>query len=937
MKKLTEGKGLIWMLKGGLMLCTLLVVAGMPIQAMSVDRGLADSAWPMFQHDLGHTGLSPYVGPEVGVRKWVFSTGGAINWGSATIATDGTIYTGSGDGKLYAINPDGTEKWAFDAGGGVKCTPTLCEDGTVYIGSMNGWVYAVNPDGTQKWAFDGRWRWGRMDWMIGSDFPTSPAVAPDGTIYIAARGTTGGGRLYALNQDGTEKWHTSINRPRSSPAIGSDGTIYVAGCGPDDSADKLYAFNPDGTVKWSISEAGGVWSSPAIGSDGTIYIGTLEPGGLWAFNPDGTSKWTFDTGYYVSEGGVYGSPAIGSDGTIYVGTRGGKFYAINPDGTEKWSLSMGGVYGSAVIDSNETIYIGSCDKNLYALNPDGTVKWTFVTGAEVCSSAAIDSEGTIYFGSNDGKLYAIYAGAERPDLKPISITTPDTIESRDCVSVTVRLENIGNADSGSFDIALYANGDLIDTQNVASMASGADIDVSFSWSPASAGVFTLKAIVDADNSVAESEETNNELSKKNITVWGPGLPEVQWEFSCCDGCSVSTVTTTGDGMIYIGSDEGKLYAINPDGTAKWEFVAPAGSVIRSRPAVATNGTIYITVSEWDKRIIDHKKYRAKYVYAIDADNGLERWRLDIEETVDWRVAAQGVRGAFMEDTASPIVAPDGTIYLAGGEFYSNLCAISPDGTLKWKFEGWSTGGTPSAAIGPGGTIYFGGSHFYGMNPDGTIKWEIALPGWVSCAPSVGPDGTIYFGDGNRKVLYAFRPDGTTQWEFAVNTRVNYLTIADDGTIYVGADKLYALNPDGIEKWMFLTDDSISSAPVVDANDNLYVGAGKKLYAINADGIERWEIALGSVIRSVATDGDGTLYVASEDGRLYSLEMMFIVPGDLDGDGDVDRDDLNIILAARNTPATGPYDPRDLDGDGMITALDARKLVTLCTRTRCACE
>ena len=62
-----------------------------------------------------------------------------------------------------------------------------------------------------------------------------------------------------------------------------------------------------------------------------------------------------------------------------------------------------------------------------------------------------------------------------------------------------------------------------------------------------------------------------------------------------------------------------------------------------------------------------------------------------------------------------------------------------------------------------------------------------------------------------------------------------------------------------------------------------------------------------------------------------------VPGDLDGDSDVDRDDLNVILAARNTPASGPDDPRDLDGDGMITVLDARKLVLLCTRPRCACE
>ena len=48
------------------------------------------------------------------------------------------------------------------------------------------------------------------------------------------------------------------------------------------------------------------------------------------------------------------------------------------------------------------------------------------------------------------------------------------------------------------------------------------------------------------------------------------------------------------------------------------------------------------------------------------------------------------------------------------------------------------------------------------------------------------------------------------------------------------------------------------------------------------------------------------------------------------DGDIDIDDLAIILDARNTPALGPDDPRDLDGDGLITVLDARILVTLFT-------
>ena len=53
-------------------------------------------------------------------------------------------------------------------------------------------------------------------------------------------------------------------------------------------------------------------------------------------------------------------------------------------------------------------------------------------------------------------------------------------------------------------------------------------------------------------------------------------------------------------------------------------------------------------------------------------------------------------------------------------------------------------------------------------------------------------------------------------------------------------------------------------------------------------------------------------------------------GDLDMDGEVDVEDLEILLLGRNEPADGPGDPRDLDGDGVITVADARILVTLFT-------
>ncbi|MCP4708332.1 MAG: right-handed parallel beta-helix repeat-containing protein [Planctomycetes bacterium] len=68
----------------------------------------------------------------------------------------------------------------------------------------------------------------------------------------------------------------------------------------------------------------------------------------------------------------------------------------------------------------------------------------------------------------------------------------------------------------------------------------------------------------------------------------------------------------------------------------------------------------------------------------------------------------------------------------------------------------------------------------------------------------------------------------------------------------------------------------------------------------------------------------------EDSEPNTCKVAVLTAGDLDQDGQVDVDDLNILLAGRNEPANGPNDPRDLDGDGMVTVLDARKLITLFT-------
>jgi len=62
-------------------------------------------------------------------------------------------------------------------------------------------------------------------------------------------------------------------------------------------------------------------------------------------------------------------------------------------------------------------------------------------------------------------------------------------------------------------------------------------------------------------------------------------------------------------------------------------------------------------------------------------------------------------------------------------------------------------------------------------------------------------------------------------------------------------------------------------------------------------------------------------------------------GDIDLDGDVDRDDVNLVLAECGVAVSDSScgTACDLDGDGVITSLDARKVVLMCTRDRCAVE
>jgi outer membrane protein assembly factor BamB len=804
------------------------IVRSGPSPTSGGSGGLADSPWPMFRQNLNHTGVSPYdTSSNPGLLKWSFTTGSGV-FSSPAIGSDGTIYVGSSDYKVYAVNPDSTEKWNFTTDGQVDSSPAIGSDNTIYVGSDDTNLYAINTDGTEKWRF-----------TTGHIIQSSPTIGSDGTVYVGSDDTN----LYAINTDGTEKWRfTTGGQVDSSPAIASDGTIYISS---QDS--KLYAIKTDGIEKWRFTTGHMIQSSPAIGSDGTIYVGS-EDKKLYAINPNGTEKWSFKTG-----GFIFSSPAIGSDGTIYVGSYDNKLYAINQDGTEKWSFKTGwGILSSSAISSNGTIHTGSTDGKLYAINSDGNEKWNFTTDSVVSSSPSISSDGTIYVGSRDGKLYAIGI----PLSLTVNVTSHFTeLNSAAQSSITVHVTDGTNPVQGATVNLVSDNGGIFSPQSGITDANG-DFKSIFN-----APTVTSQIICRIS---AEASKTgyNDDSGYVDVTInpipWpmfrhnhrhmgsspydtsaNPG--KLKWSFTT-GNIIFSSPAIDSDGTIYIGSNDDKLYAINPDGTEKWSF--GVGDNIRSVPAINSDGIIYVGSDD-------------NNLYAINPD-GTEKWSFTTRNEI----------------YSSPVIDSIGTIYVGSG---SKLYAISPNGTERWNYV--TIGGVISSpAIDSNGTIYVGSSHpgnkLYAINTNGTEKWNFSADGDVYSSPAIGSDGTIYVGSVGRK-LYAIYPNGTEKWNLTTGDQIDSSpAIGFDGTIYVGSRdyRLYAINPNGTTKWSFTTGNFIYfSSPAIGSEGTIYIGSqDNKLYAINPDGSEKWSFATGNLVFSPSIGSDGTIYVGSYDHKLYAI-------------------------------------------------------------------
>ena len=215
-----------------------------------------------------------------GEEQWRFQAVGG-SWASPVVS-DGTVFFTASDGHLYALDATtGEERWRFELfgprqldansfGRGTWLSPSV-HDGTVYAGSLDWHLYAIDAaTGQEKWRFKTKGAvWG------------SPAIS-DGMVYFGSNDLN----LYAVDAaTGVERWKFRSHWPlRASPVVFNNTVIFQRG----------YVHGLDsatGEEKWrtEIIAQGSAAQPIASGGNGLVYL--TGRGDIYALDPETGAMW----------------------------------------------------------------------------------------------------------------------------------------------------------------------------------------------------------------------------------------------------------------------------------------------------------------------------------------------------------------------------------------------------------------------------------------------------------------------------------------------------------------------------------------------------------------------------------------------------------------------------------------------------------------------
>ena len=309
---------------------------------------------------------------------WRYVTGGKITANPA-IAADGSVIFGSTEKTIYALNPDGTEKWTFKATGKITAPITIRRDGIIYTATENGKIYALFSDGRLKWEY-----------QANTKITSGIAIGFNGTIYFGSWDN----KLYALGINGVKLWEFNTQgNIKKTPLIARKNMILIY------SEDgNLYAVSVRGKLKWQY-RLGFLTGTPAIDNRGNIYLASSK---LISLDPDGNKRWSRLLWTVKS------SVLIGKNDTIIVGSKNNKCCYFDVNGRQIKILPFPTPFNKIhAIDSHGNLYY-SAGKTVYQMNSKGKLNWKFRAKGTI-GGLTISQQGIVYLGASDWIFYAVKA------------------------------------------------------------------------------------------------------------------------------------------------------------------------------------------------------------------------------------------------------------------------------------------------------------------------------------------------------------------------------------------------------------------------------------------------------------------------------------------------------------------------------------------------
>ena len=304
-----------------------------------------------------------------------------------------------------------------------------------------------------------------------------------------------------------------------------------------------------------------------------------------------------------------------------------------------------------------------------------------------------------------------------------------------------------------------------------------------------------------------------------------------------------------DGTVYIGSDQGRFYAIAPGGGVRWVFTAPGGT--RAAPAFGSDGSIYV------------------------GDDSGHLTALRPDGSVRWQQALGGpIHG-------TPQLAQDG-LYLATG---SEAAQLDFNGNLRWRV---ALAGPAAPPLLNDTTLFVPteAGEIVALGRDGTARWHSTVGQKVVVAPALAA-GRLLVADAEGFLTSLDAQNGHQFWHQRLVVRTLSETvgptspliggpplIGGDGMIYVGGrdGTLTALDAAGTTRWSYATGGDITATPMRGDDGTLYIGLyDQRLLAVQPNGPLRWQVAVQGAVRATPLRApDGTLYIATIGGILYAL-------------------------------------------------------------------